>query len=100
MQNKLRLLLYNCLNKTVKEILTEESETYLQINDNLIFFGEADEHVPGGKENTGFLWTSEKSGFNHIYYYDIEGIQLRQITEGDWDVATIKGYEEKSQTIF
>jgi dipeptidyl-peptidase-4 len=34
-----------------------------------------------------FIWTSERSGFNHIYLYRKDGTLVRQLTEGEWAVA-------------
>lgn len=34
----------------------------------------------------GFLWSSERSGYNHIYRYDSAGKLTRQITDGNWPV--------------
>jgi len=42
----------------------------------------------------GFLWTSERSGFRHIYHYDANGRLLRQVTRGDWPVRAIAGVNE------
>ncbi|WP_010696153.1 DPP IV N-terminal domain-containing protein [Saccharopolyspora spinosa] len=32
------------------------------------------------------LWLSERSGWKHLYLYDIEGNLIRQLTEGEWPV--------------
>jgi len=36
-----------------------------------------------------FLWSSERTGFRHLYLYDLEGKQLAQITKGDWEVSAV-----------
>lgn len=33
------------------------------------------------KENNNFVWISEKDGFNNLYYYDIEGTLIKQLTK-------------------
>lgn len=38
-----------------------------------------------------FLWTSERSGFRHIYHYAADGTLINQITSGDWVVNGIVG---------
>src|SRR5579859_337491 len=35
-------------------------------------------------ERGGFLWTSERSGFRHIYLYGPDDTLVRQITDGAW----------------
>jgi dipeptidyl aminopeptidase/acylaminoacyl peptidase len=37
--------------------------------------------VSGGRQ---FLWISERSGFMHLYLYNLDGTLVRQVTEGDW----------------
>ena len=39
----------------------------------------------------GFLWLSERSGFQHIYLYDAEGKLQRQLTSGEWEVRDLYG---------
>lgn len=46
-----------------------------------------------------FLWTSERSGFVHIYHYGADGKLIRQVTHGDWPVAQIEGVDEAKSTV-
>jgi len=71
-------------------IYNEKAETYIDVNDNLIF-------LPDGK---GYLWNSEKDEFNHIYYFDMNGKQVAQLTRGPWDVIDFYGFEPKSKTVY
>ncbi|MFQ5335329.1 MAG: S9 family peptidase, partial [Flavobacteriales bacterium] len=89
-QNKLELLLVNATTGQAKTIMTENSDTYIDITDNLTFL----------KDKLHYIWTSEKDGFSHIYLFDINGKQLRQITSGNWDVTAFYGINEKSGTIY
>ena len=34
-----------------------------------------------------FLWSSERSGYRHLYLYEKNGSLVRQLTEGNWSVA-------------
>lgn len=44
-------------------------------------------------ERDEFLWYSERSGFGHLYLYDLNtGSLKRQITNGDWMVSDIIDY--------
>ena len=58
LQNELVYLLADVSNGHTTELLSERSDTYIDITDDLVFLGE-----------DGFLRTSEQSGFNHIYLY-------------------------------
>lgn len=90
LQNKIELLFANAATGASKIILTEEAKTYIDITDNLTF-------LPGNK---GFIWSSEMDEFNHLYYYDINGKLVNQITKGSWDVIEFKGYDEKTGVLF
>ncbi|MDR0429719.1 MAG: S9 family peptidase [Tannerellaceae bacterium] len=48
----------------------------------------------------GFTYVSEKSGYAHVYFHSPTGIQLRRITDGNWDVTKLYGYNEATQTTY
>tara|TARA_B100001057_G_scaffold500930_1_gene618937 strand:- start:20308 stop:22341 length:2034 start_codon:yes stop_codon:yes gene_type:complete len=87
-QNHLRLHLVDVILKRSKLILEEKSEEYLDVNDNLIFLSDK-----------SFLWTSEKSGFNHIYHYNKKGKLINQVTRGSWEVENINAFNHKTNQI-
>jgi len=41
----------------------------------------------------GFVLMSERSGFNHLYLYDLNGTMRRQLTKGDFVVTDYYGYD-------
>jgi dipeptidyl-peptidase 4 len=41
-----------------------------------------------------FLWTSERSGYRHLYLYSGSGRLIRQLTQGQWPVDMIEGVDE------
>src|ERR1019366_8725977 len=47
-----------------------------------------------------FLWSSERSGFRHIYLYSLEGKELAQLTKGDWEVSAINAVDEKAELVY
>ena len=51
-------------------------------------------------QDGGFLWTSERDGFRHIYRYQAGGKNPVQITKGKWPVASVECVDEKSQNIY
>jgi dipeptidyl-peptidase-4 len=73
----------------VNPIYTEKSETYVEIDDNLLFLS----------DGSGFMRTSEKDGYNHIYKIGFDG-KAKQITSGKWDVIEFKGLDEKKGIIY
>jgi dipeptidyl-peptidase-4 len=72
-----------------KEIYREESDSYIEVGDDLHF-------LEGGK---GFILTTTVGGFNHIYRYDMDGRLIGQLTEGNWDVIAIVGVDEQRKRI-
>jgi dipeptidyl-peptidase 4 len=51
-------------------------------------------------DDGGFLWSSERSGFWHIYRYGTFGKPPRQITKGDWPVSKVNCMDEASRKIY
>ena len=89
-QNKLELILHNVTKNKITTILTEKDDAYIEIHDNLEFIS----------NDNNFIWTSEKSGYNHIYYYDIKGRLLNKITKGNFDIDQFYGYDNLNNKIF
>jgi dipeptidyl-peptidase-4 len=88
-QNNLDLLFIDGNTATSKVVLNEKDKAYVDVTDNLTFL----------KDNS-FIWTSEKSGFNHIYHYDKTGKLKKQITTGNWEVTAYYGFDEKSGMVY
>lgn len=43
-----------------------------------------------------FAYISDRSGYKHIYWYNINGKLERQVTKGNYDVSAFYGYDAKS----
>ena len=91
-QNDLRLLLTEgeFPNDRIgtKEVFKETCNTYIDINDNLTFLSDGNR----------FVMTSERDGYNHLYVFDFEG-NATQLTQGEWDVIDVLGYDAKRKTV-
>ncbi len=48
----------------------------------------------------GFALCSERSGFNHVYVYDLNGTLKRQATDGAFAVTQFYGYDPKTQCCY
>lgn len=90
LQNKQDLLLANAETGSTKVILTEQSDTWLDVHDNLYFLSNGEQ----------FITTSDKSGYNHVYLYNMQGKQLEQITSGSWDVTEMIGHNERTYELY
>ena len=90
LQNKWEILLANASDGTSKVLYSEDNKYYIDITDNLIFL----------KKNKGFIFTSEMDGYNHIYYYDMQGKLIKQLTKGKYDVSALFGLDEKKGVLY
>ena len=88
-QNTVDLVFVNATNNTSKLVLQEKDDAYVDITDNLTFLND-----------NSFIWTSEKSGWNHIYHYDKTGKLINQITDGDWEVTNYYGFDQNTGRIY
>lgn len=50
--------------------------------------------------NNGFSYVGEKDGYAHIYLYSPTGVMQRQVTQGNWDVTELIGYDEATKTVY
>jgi dipeptidyl-peptidase-4 len=89
LQNKLELLLANTQSGITNVIYNETNDAYIDVPE-LTF-------ISDGKS---FVINSEKSGFNHLYQYDLNGKFIRQITQGNWDVDQFYGINESQKMVY
>ncbi len=89
-QNKLELILANATTGSLKTIYTETNKYYIDVTDNLTFLND-------GKH---FIFSSEKSGYNHLYLFTMDGKEVRQITTGNWEVDAFYGTDEKNKYLY
>ena len=90
LQNQQDLLFADVSTGETRIIMTEKSEGWLDVHDDLVF-------LKNGKQ---FLYTSEKDGYNHVYLYDMEGKELNQVTKGEWEVTNVVGFNERRHTLY
>ena len=89
-QNNLDFILVNATDGSSETIFTETDDAYIDVTDNLTFLN----------DGSHFVWTSEKSGYNHIYLYNLKGKQVRKITKGAFDVTDFYGIDEATNTVY
>ena len=76
-QQTLELLKIHARSGEARVLLTETSDTWINLHNELRFL----------ESRPQFIWGSERSGHAHLYLYDNDGRLLRQLTSGDWDVV-------------
>ena len=85
-QNRMDIYMANPRSTECKLAVREENERYIgeQAYGSLKFYG------------NHFAYISDRSGYKHIYWYNLNGQLERQITQGDYDVSSFYGYDEKA----
>lgn len=91
-QNHLQMNQYNvATGALMKTIFEEKSDVYVEPQHELTFFPNS---------NTDFIWQSQRTGYNHMFHYNLEKGLVAQLTKGDWLVTDILGFNEKKKEIF
>lgn len=85
-QNYLQLFKVNPGSTVATQIMEERSNAWLSPS--------AYQSVRYGK--TSFVIASERSGYCHLYEYNYNGGQIRQITNGNWNVTAYYGKSAKT----
>lgn len=88
-QNVLDLVYVHPETASYSKVLRETDEAYIDVTDDWTFM-----------DDGSFFWTSERDGWNHLYYYDKNGKLLNQVTKGDWDVTRFYGLNAKKKTLY
>jgi len=75
-QQTLDLFLANATDGSVRHLLRETDEGWINAHDDLCFLEQQDR----------FLWVSERDGYAHLYLYDLDGKLVNRVTRGAWAI--------------
>ncbi|WP_430391970.1 DPP IV N-terminal domain-containing protein [Dyella sp. 20L07] len=89
-QQRLDLRLVDAKTLAQRTLLSETSDTWINLNDDLTFL----------KDGQAFLWGSERSGFHHLYLYGIDGKLKHAVSEGDWQIDGLLAVNEHTGTVY
>ena len=95
-QKTLTLLHVDPATGATRELLSEHSDTWIDLNDELTFLA----------RSRHFIWASSRSGFQHLYLYDWNGKLIRPLTSGEWQVTGdndshgIRGVDERRGILY
>ena len=89
-QNDLQLLSANPETGKNKLVYEEKSKDWVE------FF----EDIQILKNSKGFILRSEKDGWRHLYFYDMNGNLKKQLTKGEWNVSEIALIDEQNKKVY
>jgi dipeptidyl-peptidase 4 len=95
-QKRLDLLKIDASTGRGSPILTETSAHWIELNDDLRFL----------KSRPAFIWGSRRTGYKHLYLYDLDGKLIRPLTAGEWMVVGdgvetgVVGVDEKQARVY
>ena len=89
-QNHLELLLVDARSGGSEILYEEHNLYYIEVTNDLTFL----------KDGRHFVISSEKSGYKHLYLYDLQGREVRALTSGEWDVQRFFGVDEEHGLVY
>lgn len=89
-QNELQLLFVDAQTLSSEVILTEKESHWINISDDFRFLPKLN----------AFLWTSESTGYRHLYLYYMKERYARQLTEGTWEVNRVLGVSADESEVY
>ncbi|MCC6419124.1 MAG: S9 family peptidase [Gemmataceae bacterium] len=87
-QKELRLVVFGA-DGASRVLIHERSEPWLNLSGDTRFL-----------ESGDVLWSSERTGFRHLYLHDAEGRELRPLTSGEWVVTRLMQVDEAERQVY
>lgn len=92
-QNILNTYAVNPLNGSKRLYMHEEQKTWIDLDG-------ASDRIRFLQNGKGFLYESDVTGWNHIYYYDMSGKLKNAVTAGKFTVTDINYVDEKRGIVY
>ncbi|MFY9153588.1 MAG: S9 family peptidase [Prolixibacteraceae bacterium] len=90
-QNHLKLNQYSAISgEFLKTILEERNEKYVEPTHPIQF------SITNPDQ---FYFQSRQDGWNHVYLYSTTGELVKQITQGNWEVTEILGFDQEEKNM-
>jgi len=85
LQNKVDVVLANPFTGDTRTFFIEKNKRYIDegFYDDFVFL----------PDNKYIVLNSERSGFSHLYLYDRQGFEVKQLTSGNFDVTKFYGFD-------
>ncbi|MFA4892712.1 S9 family peptidase [Brevundimonas sp.] len=88
-QKRLDLLSVDPATGASRVISTQRSDAWVSLNNDF-----------KALDDGNFIWSSEETGWKHLYLHNREGRRLRAITRGDWPVKSLNGVNQATGEVF
>lgn len=88
-QRRLDLIETDLRSGAQRTLLTETSKTWVPLHSDLRFL-----------KDGRFVWSSERSGFEHLYIASEDGKTLTPLTRGDWPVDALLAVDEDKGLVY
>jgi dipeptidyl-peptidase-4 len=89
-QQRLDLILVDAGTLHQTPLVSETSATWINLADDLRFL----------KSQRAFIWSSERSGTNELYLYDLDGQLRHPLTQGAWNVDELLAVDETAGLVY
>jgi dipeptidyl-peptidase 4 len=89
-QQRLDLVLVDAVTLQETPLLSETTPVWVNLSDDLRFL----------KKQRSFIWSSERSGTNHLYLYDLGGHLRHALTLGEWNVDGLLAVDESAGLVY
>jgi dipeptidyl-peptidase-4 len=89
-QNRLELMAADPVTGGVRTVLVEEEPCFINLHNDFRQLA----------DNKRFTWSSERTGWKHLYLYDMNGKLLNPLTKGEWEAGPIALIDEKDKWVY
>ena len=89
-QDHLDLLIADAHTGLSRVVVSDKDTYWINLTDTLYFM----------KNSRQFIWSSERSGFRHLYLYGLDGKLVTQLTDGQWEVTSLNAVDESHGKLY
>ncbi len=87
-QTQIDLLLCRTTDGACSTLMSDRWPSWINLGNEFTFLADG-----------GFLWSSEKSGWKHLYAHDAQGRELRRLTPEGWNLTSLDHVDESNDRI-
>jgi dipeptidyl-peptidase-4 len=92
LQNKLKIYSIDPSNGSRKEVYDKKQKTWIDLD--------LEARIEFLSEGKGFIIKSDKSGWMHLYLYNMNGQLINMVTQGDFSVTELVKLDEKAKLVY